>query len=71
MTNEEAHKLYREANDNGEGFAPGNDGDNFLEAVEREGWLPVGLMGELLMARGKLGEHYLIGDANGPWAVAL
>jgi hypothetical protein len=77
MNEAEALKAYQSGNNSGQGFAPYPDlttVKSVVEAYISDGWmivLPRTKDDEVAVVQGVSGEYIAIGDANGPWAVAI
>ncbi len=74
MTRNEAHNLYSHLNDNGHGFAIGDDDQTIADALIEDGYEYAGDLGDGLVKATKGSATYLVGgDAMGrnAWAVQI
>ena len=69
ITKREAKQVWNQNNDNGDGFAVGEEDSNINE-IEGHGTLMYAAESDSDVATYWDGEFYtIVGDANGPWAV--
>ena len=68
MTEHEAQEIYRERNNNGEGYAVGRESDEIFEVKEKGLVFHYMVSDDLAVYEGPKG-LVLVGDSNGPWAV--
>lgn len=75
MTVEQFEAQWRKGNNDGEGYAPGNeDCQDVMESVAQEEWEVLDSHeydGGAALCRKHCGGLVLVMDANGPWAVDL
>lgn len=75
MTEQEINALYSAINGAGRGFAVGQDGQTLRDAAKEDEftvWHSVGYGDNTtLLMSNDIGECFLLGDANGAWAVPV
>ena len=77
MTEKQISEIYSQANSAGLGFAVGGDSRSLRDAARADEfvvWRSVGVPGsadELLLMSSDIGENFILGWANVPWAVPV
>ena len=69
----ESLEIWREKNNNGEGFAVGEDNMTPIESANAEGFdvLDVSRSHEYILCKDDDDNYIGIGDLHGPWAIKL